>query len=218
MAVVRRFALALLVGLLWSMRLGAQAPTGTITGRVVDATSQQGVADVSVFVEGTRRGAVTAADGSFTIGGVPAGAQTVRARRIGFNSPAQVVNVPANGSASVVLTAERQAVSLEDVVTTGYGTQRRVAITGSVATVDADKANVGVTTNVNQMIEGIFSRDDLRRRWSKRALLVYRRVRCWFYRVEETELTTSATQARFCTDSCANRDRRFYLDANNRER
>src|SRR5689334_22415208 len=154
MAVVRRFALALLVGLLWSMRLGAQAPTGTITGRVVDATSQQGVADVSVFVEGTRRGAVTAADGSFTIGGVPAGAQTVRARRIGFNSPAQVVNVPANGSASVVLTAERQAVSLEDVVTTGYGTQRRVAITGSVATVDADKANVGVTTNVNQMIEG----------------------------------------------------------------
>ena len=154
MAVVRRFALALLVGLFWSMRLGAQAPTGTITGRVVDATSQQGVADVSVVVDGTRRGAVTAADGSFTIGGVPAGAQTVRARRIGFTGPAQTVNVPTNGSVSIVLSVERQAVSLEEVVTTGYGTQRRVAITGSVATVDADKANVGVTANVNQMIQG----------------------------------------------------------------
>jgi TonB-linked SusC/RagA family outer membrane protein len=154
MAVVRRFALALVVGLLWSVKLGAQVPSGTITGRVVDATSQQGIADVSVFVEGTRRGATTGADGSFTIGGVPAGAQTVRARRIGFSAPSQVVTVPANGSASIVLTVERQAVSLEDVVTTGYGTQRRVAITGSVATVDADKANVGVTTNVNQMIEG----------------------------------------------------------------
>src|SRR5690349_8682665 len=154
MAVVRRFALALLVGLLWSMRLGAQAPTGTITGRVVDAATQQGVADVSVFVEGTRRGAVSGADGSFTIGGVPAGTQTVRARRIGFSAPVQSVNVPTNGSVSVVLAVDRQAVSLEDVVTTGYGTQRRVAITGSVATVNAAEANVGVTSNVNQMIEG----------------------------------------------------------------
>jgi iron complex outermembrane receptor protein len=66
----------------------------------------------------------------------------------------QIVVVPTNGSVSVVFPLDRQAVSLEDVVTTGYGTQRRVAITGSVATVDANAANVGVTPNVNQMIEG----------------------------------------------------------------
>ena len=69
----------------------------------------------------------------------------MRARRIGFSAPVQIVVVPTNGSASVVFAVERQAVSLEDVVTTGYGTQRRVAITGSVATVDANAANVGVT-------------------------------------------------------------------------
>jgi len=157
MAVVRRFVLALVVGLIWSTLLGAQTPvppTGTITGRVVDATTQQPVADVNVFVEGTRRGAVSGADGSFTIGGVPAGSQTVRARRIGFSAPVQIVVVPTNGTTSVIFAVDRQAVSLEDVVTTGYGTQRRVAITGSVATVDAAAANVGVTPNVNQMIEG----------------------------------------------------------------
>ena len=157
MAVVRRLFLALVVGLLWAARSGAQnpvPPTGTITGRVIDATTQQPVADVSVVVEGTRRGAVSGADGTFTIVGVPAGSQTVRARRIGFSAPVQIVVVPTNGSVTVVFPVNRQAVSLEDVITTGYGTQRRVAITGSVATVDADAAKVGVTSNVNQMIEG----------------------------------------------------------------
>jgi TonB-dependent starch-binding outer membrane protein SusC len=154
MAVVRRFLLTLVIGLVCTGRLGAQTPTGTITGRVVDSTTQQPVADVSVVVEGTRRGAVSGADGSFTIVGVPAGSQTVRARRIGFAATPQVVAVPANGSVTVNFPVARQAVSLEDVVTTGYGTQRRVAITGSVATVDAAAANVGATTNVNQMIEG----------------------------------------------------------------
>ena len=90
MAVVRRLILALVVGLVCSVRLGAQVPTGTISGRVVDAASQQPVADVAVVVEGTRRGAVTGADGTFIIVGVPAGSQTVRARRIGFAAPVQI--------------------------------------------------------------------------------------------------------------------------------
>jgi len=157
MAVVRRLSLALVIGLLVSMRLGAQnpvPPTGTITGRIVDAGTQQPVADVSVFVEGTRRGAVSGADGTFTIGGVPSGSQTVRARRIGFAAPVQIVAVPNNGSVSVVFSLERQAAVLQEVVTTGYGTQRRLAITGSVATVDADQARVAVPVNATQLFEG----------------------------------------------------------------
>jgi len=38
-------------------------------------------------------------------------------------------------------------------VVTGYGTQRREAITGSVSTVSAAAANVGVITNVDQMVQ-----------------------------------------------------------------
>src|SRR4029077_8038512 len=74
MAVVRRLSLALVAGLLWSFPLSAQTPvppTGTVTGRVIDATTQHPVSDVNVFVEGTRRGAISAADGTFTIVGVP---------------------------------------------------------------------------------------------------------------------------------------------------
>ena len=43
---------------------------------------------------------------------------------------------------------------LEGVVVTGYGTQSREVITGSIATIDVEEAEVGVLTNVNEMIQG----------------------------------------------------------------
>jgi TonB-linked SusC/RagA family outer membrane protein len=158
MAVVSRLTLALVAGLLLlSAPVGAQnpvPPTGTITGRVLDAGSQQPVADVSVFVEGTRRGAVSGPDGTFTIGGVPSGSQTVRARRIGFGAPIQVVVVPNGGSVAVIFALDRKAAVLEEVVTTGYGQQRRLAITGSVSQIDASDVHTALPTNVTSLIEG----------------------------------------------------------------
>src|SRR5206468_7508941 len=131
MAVARRFLLVLVVGLLCTVRLGAQNTTGTITGRVVDSTTQQPLPDVSVVVEGTQRGAVTGTDGTFTIGGVPAGSHTLRARRIGFSSPTQVVNVATGSTVSATFALDRRAITLQAVATVGYGTQRRDAIPGS---------------------------------------------------------------------------------------
>src|SRR3989337_762330 len=95
MVVVRRLFLLILAGAFFCAPaltpLGAQDLTGTIRGVVVDSLTNQPVADVNVFVEGTRRGAVTNNDGSYVIGGVPAGTYTVRARRIGFGAPPQSV-------------------------------------------------------------------------------------------------------------------------------
>jgi iron complex outermembrane receptor protein len=78
----------------------------------------------------------------------------VRARRIGFGAPIQIVVVPNGGAVSVVFSLDRKAAVLEEVVTTGYGEQRRLAITGSVSTIDADQAKVAVPTNATQLMEG----------------------------------------------------------------
>lgn len=60
--------------------LGAQA-TATLTGRVtVDGSP---ASDVSVFLAGTTRGAVTGADGRYQIAGIAAGSYVVVAQRIG---------------------------------------------------------------------------------------------------------------------------------------
>ncbi|MDB4877989.1 MAG: TonB-dependent outer membrane protein SusC/RagA [Gemmatimonadetes bacterium] len=132
--------------------LGAQGSTGTITGRVLDSASGQPLASTSVRVVGTGNGALSRDDGTFTIVSVPAGAQRVRASRIGFGPQARDLTVPRGGSVTVELRMAAQAAVLGDIVVTGYGTQRREAISGSVASVSGDQANVGAVTNVDQMI------------------------------------------------------------------
>ncbi|HET7187411.1 MAG TPA: SusC/RagA family TonB-linked outer membrane protein [Gemmatimonadaceae bacterium] len=154
MSMVRCLTRAAALSLLFVSQLGAQGSTGTITGRVVDSASRQPLSAVSLRLVGTQRGAMTREDGSFTLPGVPAGAQRVRASRIGFGPQVRDVNVPAGGSASVEFVLPAQAAVLGEMVVTGYGAQRRESITGSVATVEADQANVGVITNANQMLQG----------------------------------------------------------------
>jgi TonB-dependent starch-binding outer membrane protein SusC len=154
MVVVRRNFAVLVAGLLVAAQLGAQGSTGTVSGRVVDAASQQPLANVNIVVVGTRQGAVSQTDGSFLVVNVPEGVQQVRASRIGFAPQDQPVVVTAGATVNAQFSLTAQAAVLSEVVSIGYGTQRREAITGSVATVDAEQANVGVVTNANQMVQG----------------------------------------------------------------
>ena len=150
---VRHVVPALVAGLLCAAQLGAQQPTATVSGKVVDGTTQQPLFNVEVAIAGTPTRELTRSDGSYTLTGVKAGGVRVRATRIGFGSQTQDVTVTAGGSTTVDFSLLPAAAILEPVVVTGYGTQRREAITGSVSTVDANAANVGVVTNVDQMLQ-----------------------------------------------------------------
>src|SRR5256712_363809 len=154
MALVRHVVPALIAGLCWATHLGAQDSTGAITGRVVDGTTQQAVSNVEVSIVGTPHRMFTRTDGGFTLSGIPAGVHRLRATRIGYGPQLQDVTVTAGATATVQLTLVPAASILEAVVVTGYGTQRREAITGSVSTIDAGAANVGGISNVNQMVQG----------------------------------------------------------------
>jgi TonB-linked SusC/RagA family outer membrane protein len=154
MAVTRSALAAVLGSFLLAAPLAAQAGTGSVSGRVIDSASSQPLVSVSVRVVGTTAGALTRNDGTYTIAGLRPGAAQIRATRIGFAAKVQPVTVVAGQSvtANFVLTA--QAAVLSDLIITGYGAQRREAITGSVSTVNADQANVGVIANANQLMQG----------------------------------------------------------------
>ncbi|HVH08992.1 MAG TPA: SusC/RagA family TonB-linked outer membrane protein [Gemmatimonadales bacterium] len=154
MKLVRHVVPTLLVGLLSAVRLHAQDTTAVVTGRVVDATTQQPLPNVEVSVVGTPHRELSKSDGNYLISRVPAGPHRLRATRIGYGSQVQDVTLSAGQSIAVNFTLEPAAAILEPVVVTGYGTQRREAITGSVSTVSAAAANVGVVNNVDQMIQG----------------------------------------------------------------
>jgi outer membrane receptor protein involved in Fe transport len=60
------------------------APTGRIVGRILDATTGQGLTDVGVQIVGTTLGGTSAIDGRYAIANIPAGTVTIQVRRLGF--------------------------------------------------------------------------------------------------------------------------------------
>lgn len=154
MAVVRGLfgATVVIGGLVWAAP--ALAQTGTVTGKVIDSTSQLPLSAVAIRLEGTQRGTQTRDDGTFTLTAVPTGRQTLRLSRIGYAAKTQTLTVNA-GSNTVPVTQLRQlAATLQEVVSVGYGTQRRNSVTSAVATVNTAEARVGVQPNVNQLVQG----------------------------------------------------------------
>src|SRR5450759_1663073 len=158
MVVLRRLPLLLAGAILCAAAslspLSAQQLTGTITGRVIDSATRQPIAGVNVVVEGTRLGTVTRDDGTFTIGGVPAGTHTVRARRIGYGSVPIIVNVSDGSTVSVAFALEKRAAVLDQVVVVGYTAQKKSTITGSVAAVDMGNLASRRVPDVAQALQG----------------------------------------------------------------
>jgi len=130
------------------------AQNGAVRGQVVDSVTQQGLLGATVLIQGQPRQTATGADGNFTLSDVPPGTVVLKVTRIGYGPQTKSVTITAGATAEARFVLAPQASLLEAVVVTGYGTQRREAITGSVSNVDAAAANVGVKTNVDQMLQG----------------------------------------------------------------
>src|SRR5699024_6914802 len=102
----------------------AFAQTGTLTGSVTDANSDEPLPGVNVFIPDLQRGAATDAEGKFTIEGIEYGTYTVRASFIGYTTFEQEVTIDQE---TVTLDIELAAGTqqLEDIVVTALGIERK---------------------------------------------------------------------------------------------
>ena len=103
---------------------------GQCTGVVKDASGEP-VIGATVVVKGQRGGAVTDIDGRFVLSGVKKGS-VIHITSIGFAEKDVVWN---GGSVDVVMAEDDK--SLNEVVVVGFGTQKKVNLTGAVATIDS---------------------------------------------------------------------------------
>jgi TonB-linked SusC/RagA family outer membrane protein len=149
-----RYFFPALISVLSAVALGAQTPGGTITGRVIDSTTNQPLAGVTVSVEGTARGTATESDGTFRLSGVPAGSHVLRARRIGYNPQLRNIILGTEATVSVEFALVPSASLLNQVVVVGYATQRKADITGAVATVDVADLQSRRVADVAQVLQG----------------------------------------------------------------
>jgi TonB-linked SusC/RagA family outer membrane protein len=111
-----------------------------ITGRVVDARTNQGVARATVQLDDGRIGGMTGDDGRYRIANVSVGTHTVSIRRLGYAVARQSVTVAADRPAVVDFIITPAATSLDEVVVTGTaGGEQRRAIGNVVTTIDASE-------------------------------------------------------------------------------
>ena len=102
----------------------------TVTGRVTDQGDNSPLPGVSVLLKGTTTGTVSDAEGNYSIA-VPDNNATLVYSMVGMTTQEQVVN----GRSQLNVQLVSDARSLSEVVVVGYGTQRKIDVTGAVAQV-----------------------------------------------------------------------------------
>lgn len=125
------------------------AQNRSISGKVFD-TNEEPLIGVTVTIENTTIGAITDIDGAFTLQ-VPEGKVVLNVSYVGFVP--QKVTV-ASGQSNVTVRLSEDAVLLNEVVVVGYGKQKKVNLTGAVASVGGEELENRVTKSLSSMLQG----------------------------------------------------------------
>ena len=139
-AIFMRLAL-IAATLLMSVSVFAQKLT--VTGKITDATGQP-VIGAAVFEKGTSNGAATDVDGSYTISVNP-GATLVYSC-IGYAETTRT----ATGNGAINVTLAEDTTILDETVVVGYGTQKKVNLTGAVDVVTSEVLDNRPVSNLTQ--------------------------------------------------------------------
>ena len=120
--------------------------TGTVKGQIVDASGEP-VIGATVKVKGSKEGTITDLDGNFTLKAEPG--TLLEVSYIGYKP---LTAKAGNGPMKLTLVEDNQ--SLNEVVVVGFGTQKKVNLTGSVAVVDSKEFEARPVTSATQALQG----------------------------------------------------------------
>ena len=133
----------------------AAAQNGTVSGQVTDKETGQGLQGARVQLAGTSLSALSAQDGRYTIRNVPAGSYEVRVVLVGFSAGRASVTLAAGGSVTADFALAAVPYSLEEVVTTATGEQRKLELGNNIASIKADEVvTVAQPQNLASLISG----------------------------------------------------------------
>ena len=119
-----------------------------ITGMIADSDGTP-LPGANILEKGTTNGTQADFDGNFSIT-VSSENSTLIISYIGFAT--KEVSVKGQTNVSVIL--EESAVGMDEVVVVGFGTQKKINLTGSVATVDGETLVKRPVTNAASMLQG----------------------------------------------------------------
>ncbi|MGM9508958.1 SusC/RagA family TonB-linked outer membrane protein [Larkinella sp. GY13] len=139
-----------MIGLLMVLGLTNAALAQTVSGRITSADKNEPLPGVSIVLKGTTLGTTTDNDGRYRLN-VSGNNPTLVVSFIGYTRQEIVV-----GSRSVIdVSIQQDDKSLDEVVVVGYGTQRKVNLTGAVSTVDAKSLQNRPSTSLANALQGV---------------------------------------------------------------
>jgi TonB-linked SusC/RagA family outer membrane protein len=121
-----------------------------VSGRVTDATTGEPLPAVNVLVEGTTTGTSTNADGHYVIP-APSGTSVLLFSFVGY--VAQKVAI--NNRPTINIRMKTDVLQIEEVVTIGYGIQKKVNLSGAVDVVSSKDLDSRPVNNVVQALQGL---------------------------------------------------------------
>jgi len=120
----------------------------SITGKVTDESGLP-LPGVTVRVKGTTLGTVTDIDGNYKIA-LKSNDVTLVFSFIGFTSQ----EIVTGGKTEVDVVLKESIHDIDEVVVVGYGTQKKINLTGAVETVSSDEISNSPVSNVAQILQG----------------------------------------------------------------
>jgi TonB-linked SusC/RagA family outer membrane protein len=121
-----------------------------VTGKVTDSKTGDAMPGVNIIIKGTTTGAITDPNGKYSIA-VPDKNAILVFSFIGYGTREVLVD----GKSVIDAVLESESLNLTEVVVVGYGTQRKVTLTGSVATTNAKSIAARPLTNTTQAMQGL---------------------------------------------------------------
>jgi len=144
--IARKLFLLQFVFLFFTISVLAQTRL-TVTGKITDGESA--LSNVSVLIKETQQGTITNEQGVFTLSVFKG--QTLVISHTGFEE--QSIKIGNQERLNIVLKASSQNV-LNDVVVIGYGTQKKVDLTGSVSFISSKELTKRPVTDASLLLQG----------------------------------------------------------------
>jgi TonB-dependent starch-binding outer membrane protein SusC len=131
----------------FSLTIFSSAIAQNVTGKISDEKGEP-LIGVSVVVKGTNTGGITDVNGMYSVAADKSG--TLVFSFIGYLTKEEAIN--GRSSIDISLAADEKALS--EVVVVGYGTQKKVTVTGAVAQLQGEKIIKSPATDISNSLAG----------------------------------------------------------------
>ncbi len=170
MKITKLFRSISLLFLLSLLSLSVNAQSVSVKGIVKDA-SGGALIGVNVVEVGTSVGTITDFNGAFLLN--VSAKSKLKISYLGY----QTVEVEVGGKSNLTVILQEDTKALDEVIVIGYGTQRKEAVTGSVASVKGDIMREVPSSNISQALQGRVAGVDMAQTSSKPGASMQIRIR-----------------------------------------